>query len=322
MVFWIHRSLSGPLIWRRCVSAALVAGGLALAACASPPTRLAAASALPGLGEPKMTITPVGNLASWAVEGAPVNALPLVLWPSIFADHTMYRDILPALRSKYRVVLVDGPGHGASGAPPADGFTMAQCAAALQQVMQAHGLRRAAVGGTSWGGLVGTEFALAYPEATVAVVAMNTPYLMPPEGPGTADRLITFGARHTANTALFAWGVERSFFMPLTRQANEAAMQLFRSHLRSADANALATAVKAVLIDRASMHQQLPSVRAPTLVIAGREDAMYPHEVQARLTATMPAGVFKLVESQHLSAVDIPDVVAGLIDEFLSARPR
>lgn len=291
---------------------------LLMSACSTPPTRVGATSSVPGLGKPMITVTAVGDVASWEVQGAPPNATPLVLWPSIFADHTMYQGVVERLRSKYRIVLIDGPGHGASGAPPAQGFTMAQCAAAAKQVVDARGLQRVAVGGTSWGGLVGVEFAVAYPEATVAVVALNTPFLVPEEGPGMADRMITFGSRHVLNTSLFSWGVSGSFFLPATRDANPVELQNFRQHLAQADGKALSTAVRSVLLDRTSSVPLLSQVRAPTLVVAGREDAMYPHEVQAKLAASMPKATYALLPAQHLAAVDVPADVASLIDQFLT----
>ena len=39
----------------------------------------------------------------------------LVLWPSVLADHRIYNAQAAALRGRYRLILIDGPGHGASG---------------------------------------------------------------------------------------------------------------------------------------------------------------------------------------------------------------
>ncbi len=56
----------------------------------------------------------------------------LVLWPSVLADHHIYDAQVAALRERYRLILIDGPGHGASGA--ANGtFSMARCADAVVQ---------------------------------------------------------------------------------------------------------------------------------------------------------------------------------------------
>lgn len=292
--------------------------GVLLSACAAAPQRLAAVSPVPGWGAPRTTATALGAVASWELPGAPPGAAVLVLWPSIFADHTMYAEVAPALQSRYRVVLVDGPGHGASAAPPEAGFSMAQCAAALKQVLDARGITRAVVGGTSWGGLVGLEFALAYPEMTAGLVALNTPFGMPSEGPGWADRAITLGARTVLGTALFGWGVEQSFFTPTTRQARPATLAHFRQHLVQADNKALATAVRSVLLERRSVETLLPKVRVPALVVAGRFDAMYPHEQQAKLAASMPDATFALLPTQHLSAVDAPAEVARLLADFMA----
>ncbi|MDV7397100.1 hypothetical protein RZS08_37215, partial [Arthrospira platensis SPKY1] len=42
----------------------------------------------------------------------------LVLWPSILADHRIYLPQVAHWRQRYRVLLIDGPGHGRSGPAP------------------------------------------------------------------------------------------------------------------------------------------------------------------------------------------------------------
>jgi pimeloyl-ACP methyl ester carboxylesterase len=56
---------------------------------------------------------------------------------------------------------------------------MAQCGQALGEVLDALGITQPVVViGTSWGGLVAGEFALAQPKRTLAVVMLNTPVIM------------------------------------------------------------------------------------------------------------------------------------------------
>jgi pimeloyl-ACP methyl ester carboxylesterase len=102
----------------------------------------------------------------------------IVLWPSILADHRIYRAPIEAWRGRHRLVVIDGPGHGDSGPAPGP-FTMAQCGQALGEVLDALGITQPVVViGTSWGGLVAGEFALAQPKRTLAVVMLNTPVIM------------------------------------------------------------------------------------------------------------------------------------------------
>ncbi len=280
-----------------------------------------AASALaervsPALGAPQRIATPLGRLAVW--ELGPVAApVTVVLWPSIFTDHIVHEPLARALSARHRVILLDGPGHGLSEGPRDATYTMLACAEALNAVLQAKGVKRAVVGGTSWGGLVAAEYALRYPDQTQALVMMNTPFLVPPEGPGWSESLITWGSRHLLSTGLFTSGVARSFFAPTTRERDSAYMAHFHQSLHASDPHALSTAIRSVLIERESLGPRLPSLAAPALVIAGEQDDMYPLAQQRDAVSRMQRGRIEVVNSKHISVKDAPNEVLALVSTFL-----
>jgi len=270
------------------------------------------------LPTPRMIETGVGRLAVRVLGDGPRT---LLLWPSILADHTVYRAQIEAWRARHRLVVVDGPGHGDSG-PPTGPFTMAACAAAAATVLDALGEdRRVVLVGTSWGGLVAGEFALAHPGRTAAVVMLNTPVHAPVAGGSLTDRFVVWGARWLHGTHLYTDGVARSFFLPQTIAAGDGRLAAFHRHLHRADGAALASAVRSVLIGREALAPRMPQIAAPTLVIAGTEDAMYPPRTLQEAAARLPRGRFEAVPSRHVSVVDAPQLTTGLIDRFLADLP-
>lgn len=78
----------------------------------------------------------------------------------------------PLLRGRYRVILVDPPGHGGSERLSAT-FTFDECARSIADVLDALGVTRAHIVGNSWGGMIGATFAAAYPDRVGAAVLMN-----------------------------------------------------------------------------------------------------------------------------------------------------
>ena len=99
--------------------------------------------------------THLGRLAVYDT-GAPLRPAGsthvLVFWHSILADHHIYDAQIAALRERHRLILIDGPAHGASDAPDG-GFSMVQCAQAQEQVLDALEIAQPVVCiGTSWGG--------------------------------------------------------------------------------------------------------------------------------------------------------------------------
>ncbi len=289
-------------------------------ACSSSPSMAIAAAtperASPALRSPQRIATPLGRLAVWEL-GPKTAPVTVVLWPSIFTDHMVHEPLARALSAQHRVILLDGPGHGLSEGPRDATYTMQACAEALNAVLQAKGVKRAVVGGTSWGGLVGAEYALRYPEQTQGLVMMNTPFLVPPEGPGLSESFITWGARHLLSTGLFTNGVARSFFAPTTRERDATYMAHFHQSLHASDPLALSTAIRSVLIERASLEPRLSSLAAPALVIAGDQDDMYPLAQQRDAVTRMPRGRIEVVSSKHISVKDAPNDVLALVSTFL-----
>jgi 3-oxoadipate enol-lactonase len=289
----------------------------------SPPSQASAQS--PGIAAPTPMLphgrhvpTRVGRLAVRDTGPTAGTGEVIVMWPSILSDHRIYRSQIEAWRGHHRLVVIDGPGHGESG--PAPGlFTMASCGEALGEVLDALGIERpVVVVGTSWGGLVAGEFALAYPGRTRAVVMLNTPVHRLPGGPGFGDRFVVWGARWIPATRLYRDGVARAFFLPATRERGGPMLEDFHEHLRGADGAALALSVRSVLIERAALAPRLADIDAPTLFLVGRYDGMYPPDSLRSAAETLPRGRFEVLDTSHISVMDAPAQTTALIDGFLA----
>lgn len=242
----------------------------------------------------------------------------IVLWPSILTDHRIYRRQIDAWRSRHRLVLIDGPGHGRSGPAPM-AFSMRDCGYAVSEVLEQLAITEPIVMvGTSWGGLVAGEFALEFPLKTRAIVMLNTPVFTALHGPSFGDRFVVWGARWIHRSRMYRDGVARAFFLPNTRLRHDDIQRDFDQHLREIDGVALAHAVHAVLLERQALAPRMDRIDAPTLVVAGRYDAMYPLESLRSAAARLPKGHFEVLDTAHISVVDQPENVTELIDTFLA----
>lgn len=271
-----------------------------------------------------MMATSLGRLAVWDI-GAPSaqGSQPVVvLWPSIFTDHVIYASLVERWRGKRRLILIDGPGHGASEGPREKTFSMQECAVAMKDILSQLSIQSAVVGGTSWGGLVAGEFAAMYPQMTQGVVMLNTPFFVTEGGASTGEKLITWGSGIGLGTDLFTNGVARSFFLPVTREKGGLVMTHFHQSLHQSDSKALSNAIRSVLIERAPLADRLAQIKAPTLVIAGLQDAMYPLDKQREAVRQLPTGKLEMVDSQHISVVDKPAEVARILDAYLDGLKR
>jgi len=241
----------------------------------------------------------------------------IVLWPSIFTDHHIYDDLVAILGTSYRFLLIDGPGHGQSEGVTAE-FTMEDCAEAITAVMDHFNLDKTIVGGTSWGGITATHLALMYPTRVKALVLMNTPMQIDAKRPGLKARFIASGARWALKTATFRNGVAESFFSDGVFATNTAYARAFHDMLKAANPAKLATAVRSVILSGSPLIDRMAELTVPTLVIAGKEDSMYPIAVQAQAALLAPNGHFAPVDGKHISAIEQPARVAKIISNFIT----
>jgi pimeloyl-ACP methyl ester carboxylesterase len=99
----------------------------------------------------------------------------LVLIQGMGFDRSGWEPVLPALRRRFRLVLVDNRGTGRSGRP-AGSFAVADMAGDVVAVLDDAGIGRAHVLGASLGGMVAQELAITWPERVGRLVlACTTP---------------------------------------------------------------------------------------------------------------------------------------------------
>src|SRR6266478_10064295 len=83
-----------------------------------------------------------------------------------------WREVIPDLSKRSRVIAIDLPGHGQSDKPQL-AYTMDLFARAVDAVMQDAGVKRAVLVGHSMGTPVARQFYRKYPQKTLAIVIVD-----------------------------------------------------------------------------------------------------------------------------------------------------
>jgi len=108
---------------------------------------------------------------------AAAEALPIVLIHGAGCNlEDMRLDLGERLAARHRVILIDRPGMGWSKRKTRDGSSPRYQAAILREVLDQLGIARAIIVGHSWGGALATSFALDYPDRTVALILLASPF--------------------------------------------------------------------------------------------------------------------------------------------------
>ena len=213
---------------------------------------------------------------------------PAVLWHSLFVDERSWQRVEEALARDRRLVIITGPGHGAS-ADPGHRYSLDDCAAAACEVLDALDLREPVDWvGNAWGGHVGIVFAATWPERCRTLVTFGTPV----HAYGLPERLlfrILLGVyRVTGMVDFLSSEICDALLSQRTRSDDPEAVALVLDSLRTLDRRALANAMVSISLERPDLTQRLSSIRRPTVFVTGAEHPEWTGD-QAEATSRMLA---------------------------------
>ncbi|MFJ1971661.1 alpha/beta fold hydrolase [Streptomyces sp. NPDC087903] len=108
-------------------------------------------------------------------EAGPADAPVLLLLHGFPSSSHMFRDLIPLLADRYRLIAPDHIGFGRSAAPAAADFpyTFAELAAVTGEFTEQLGLKEYALYIQDYGSPIGLRLALAHPDRVTAIVTQN-----------------------------------------------------------------------------------------------------------------------------------------------------
>jgi pimeloyl-ACP methyl ester carboxylesterase len=108
-------------------------------------------------------------------EAGPADAPTILLLHGFPSASHMFRDLIPALADRYRVIAPDLPGFGQTKAPPRGAFTYSFDALAnvIEGFVDAIGLSSYALYIFDYGAPVGLRLAMRHPDRVTAIISQN-----------------------------------------------------------------------------------------------------------------------------------------------------
>lgn len=235
----------------------------------------------------------------------------------LLMGHWMFDKQVAHFKDRYRCIAYDHRGQGKSGRPKTRSITMDQCYEDAVALIETLGIGPVHFAGLSMGGFVGMRLAARRPDLVKSLTLMNTS--TGPEDTVRQYRILNFVARWLG-VGTVARKVEPILFGEtyLNDPAREAEREALRRHLLSID-KPIYRAVNGV-IDRNPVDDEARKITAPTLVIAGAEDAaINPETCRAIAGLIQGAEAVTIPQAGHTSCIEAPDAVNEAMDDFLSA---
>jgi pimeloyl-ACP methyl ester carboxylesterase len=265
----------------------------------------------------RMIETAVGSLKV-RVEGASPGRAVAVLWHSLFVDEGTWDRVVPDLAQDRRLVIITGPGHGASG-DPGRRYTLQACADAATAVLHACAITEPVDWvGNAWGGHAGIVLAALRPELIRTLVTAGTPVHPYPLPQRLQTQLVLLPLyRVLGPVGLLTTAVVEALLSESTRAHDEAATGLVRDCFIGADTTRMANAVVSISLRREDFTPLLGSVRAPTLFLTGSAHPDWSPEQTQAAAARLPRGTSAVVDgAAYLLPLEAPIAFSGLVRPF------
>lgn len=235
------------------------------------------------------------------------------------AHHEFWLPVIPALESRYRLILPDLRGHGESeiGRGPA---LMAKHAMDIVRVMDAAGAGRAAFIVSSIGGYIVFEFLRRF-RSRVSALALCDTRPQPDTVEGRANRL-------KAAEAVLERGAEQFLqaqvpkLLGATTVASrpdlvEGALRMMRK-MSPEDINLVLRG----MAERADSVSDLKHINVPALILIGEEDVLTTAADGELMRRNIPGSRLKVIsKAGHYAPWERPEEVAPLLRQFLDFVP-
>lgn len=259
------------------------------------------------------------RLGRWFFEERGSSSGPaVVLLHGLLFDRTMWHaQIEPLEALGARVLVVDGPGHGMSEVPPP--FSLDDHARAFVDALDAWKVDRAALVGLSWGGMLAMRTALAVPARTRAIVLADTTATAEPRKNRVKYRaLASFEKQFGLPEKLARLQIAPLLFAEASLRRDPSLFDRWYKRVVGYSRLGIYRAARAVVIDRPDIVQKLRDVKAPTLVLCGRDDRAQPLRESEILAETIPGAELKVIDgSGHMSALERPGAFNDEVVPFL-----
>lgn len=258
---------------------------------------------------------------------------PVILVPPGGSHANIWRYNVEALARRHEVWIVDMPGSGYTAKPESFPYTHAAYARFLAHFMDRFRLGQAVVAGQSLGGTVALTFALDYPQRTAGIVLIDAGgYPIAGKGPPAILRhafsnavVMSFASYPATIRTVFGY----LYNDPRPFQRDAALIRETSDYLRTPQARAAFFWMqKGLNFDFALPDPtRIRQVRAPTLVLWGRQDRVVPVANAARFASDIPGARIRVIDQAgHSVHEERPQIVNVEIERFLddigwSGRP-
>jgi pimeloyl-ACP methyl ester carboxylesterase len=261
----------------------------------------------------------VDNLIVDYVEAG--TGVPIVFIPGLTEFKEALSFQIRGLQDSYRPISYDLR-HGLKRSTD---YSLELLVSDLRKFLKALGLGAAVIAGHSFGGLIAMQFALQYPEETMALVLVSS-FPVAPEVPQARFLGWISSAGHPFHASLGArMKVQMSRLLgrrtssALTMEHQVAAVREIAHQASGVPQATINQRMR--IIQKTDFRSALPEIVAPTLVMAGANDRAFFLSSAQQLYESIPDSSLEVIEGGgHFCFLTRHDLLNDILDDFLTGR--
>lgn len=224
-----------------------------------------------------------------------------------------------ALKQNYRVIRLDLPAYGLTGPHPEANYQMDNYVTFLHEFLQKLDVQKLCLGGNSFGGRVSWEYALEYPDEVEKLILVDASGYPSNKKAPWIFRL----ARTPVLSQVVRYVTPRFFLENNLKQVYADDAKITDELITRYHDMALREGNRQAFIDRASIestsnHDQISTIKTPTLILWGAEDLWSGPEKGKRFDADLPDSQLFIYENVgHIPMEEAPDKTIPDVLAFL-----
>jgi len=249
---------------------------------------------------------------------------PLILVHGVATYSFIWRDVALELAKKFKVYSIDLLGCGDSDKPVFSDFSVSGQADLIHSFLLENDISNVHFVGHDIGGGIGQILAVRYPAMVKSLILVNpVGYDLWPIQPikGMRIPIIREIGLAAFDHGLLKFLVRRGLFHK--ELATDELLELFKSTLQTREGRQgfLRLVHSLDNKDLTAISEAIKTIRAPTLIIRGEEDAYLSPEISIRLNQDISDSRIESISSAgHYIQIDEPDRVARLILAFIKEK--
>jgi pimeloyl-ACP methyl ester carboxylesterase len=244
---------------------------------------------------------------------------PVLLIAGLSMPGAMWAPQVKALAPHFRVVTFDNRGVGETDLPPEPVYTMAQLADDAAALLRELKVNRAHVVGVSMGGTIAQELALRHPQLVRSLVLVSAWARADARFVQVIESWTSLASRvpieERYRHVFFPWVFSPAFF---DKKDNvEAAFRGAMAYPHQTKAEAIERQARGIVAWNGTRIPRLGAIKAPTLVVAGKDDILTPPDFARALAKLIRRARFMLMPGGHSLILEQPDTFNRALVRFL-----